>query len=231
MNRRRWALLFLCCALFVSARADFAPPPAGGIEANRQALALFLECAFQPEYGEETVQPLCRWEKEIAVWAGGQPTKEDLRTLDTFLKDLAQRVPGLPSIRRVPQDLQADIRVWFVPGYMMQYYVEGYVDGNDGFFHYENPGSKIQLARVAIASDLTEQEERNHLILEEMTGALGLPGDHLKYADSILYDRWTVTQTLSDLDWRMLNLLYSPVVHPGMIREDAKQALRDWLGV
>ena len=120
MNRRRWALLFLCCALFVSARADFAPPPAGGIEANRQALALFLECAFQPEYGEETVQPLCRWEKEIAVWAGGQPTKEDLRTLDTFLKDLAQRVPGLPSIRRVPQDLQADIRIWFVPGYMMQ---------------------------------------------------------------------------------------------------------------
>ena len=232
MKRRiRVLLLFLCCGLVSSSLAAAVYRPSGETEANRQALALFLECAFQPEYGPEEGQLLTRWEKEITVWAGGQPTREDLRTLDSFLEELGQRVPGMPAVRRVRQDLDAAVRIWFIPGYMMPYYLEGYVDGNKGFFYYESPGNRIQLARIGIACDLTEQDERNHLILEELVGALGLPGDHLKYADSILYDRWTTTQALSDVDWRMLNLLYCPAVYPGMAQEDAKQALREWLGV
>ena len=62
---------------------------------------------------------------------------------------------------------------------------------------------------------------------EELVGALGLPGDHMMYSDSILYDPWTTVQDLSDVDWRMLNLLYSPALSPGMTEEEARDALRN----
>ena len=51
------------------------------------------------------------------------------------------------------------------------------------------------------------------------------------YRDSILYDGWTTVQTLSDVDWRMLNMLYHPAVHPGMTWPAAQGALHDALGL
>ena len=134
-------------------------------------------------------------------------------------------------IRRVRKDTDALIRVWYIPEYLMGHYLEGYVDGNWGFFTCEHPKGPIVSARIAIAADAAEQPERNHLFLEELVGALGLPGDHLVYSDSILYDPWTVTQSLSDVDWRMLNLLYSPAVSVGMTESQAREALKTEMGI
>jgi hypothetical protein len=67
--------------------------------------------------------------------------------------------------------------------------------------------------------------ERDHLILEELVGALGLPGDHLKYRDSILYDGWTVTRELSEVDWQMLEILYSGELRAGMTEKEASDLL------
>ena len=199
--------------------------------AARKALELFRLCAFFPEYGSGEEEPLSRWEEEIRIWAGGAPSREDLRILDAFLAELPDKVPGLPSIRRVRQDTDANIRFWFVPEYMLQYYLEDYVDGNKGFFHYKRTGDRITSARIGIAADSTEQEDRNHLILEELVGALGLPGDHTLYTDSILYEGWTLTQSLSDVDWRMLNYLYSPAVSSGMSWSQAQKSLHQVLGL
>ena len=199
--------------------------------ASRKALEVFRLCAFYPEYGSGEEEPLSRWEEEIRIWAGGAPSREDLQGLDAFLAELPERVPGLPPVRRVRQDTGAAIRLWFVPEYMLPYYLEEYVDGNKGFFQYKRTNNRITSARIGIAADSTEQEERNHLILEELVGALGLPGDHTVYADSILYDGWTVTQSLSEVDWRMLNFLYSSAVSPGMSWSQAQQALHQALGL
>ena len=109
---------------------------------------------------------------------------------------------------------------------MMKYYLEEYVEGNWGFFRYETQRCAITSARIGIAVDLTEQEERNHLLMEELVDALGLPGDHNLRPDSILYDGWTTVQALSDLDWRMLNLLYHPALSPGMTEAQVREALR-----
>lgn len=205
--------------------------PSSEADADRKALALFCRCAFHPEYGPEEEHLLTRWDQEITVWAGGSPTSEDLRTVDSFLAELREKVAGLPEIRRVRQDSQADIRIWYVPLYMMGYYLDGYVEGNRGFFTFTHPGNRIVSARIAIATDDTSQEERNHLLLEELTGALGLPGDHLVYRDSILYDPWTVTQSLSEVDWRMLNILYSPVLSPGMSEDQAREMIKAEMGI
>lgn len=231
-NRGKAVLLFLLLMLwaaFAQADAPFRFPDEK--TASRKALELFHLCAFYPEYGPKEEQRLTRWETEIRIWAGGAPTREDLRVLDAFIGELTEKVPGLPGIRRVRQDTQSNMRIWFVPGYLLPFYIEGYVEGNWGFFHTEHPGDRIVSGRIGVAADLTEQEERTHLILEELVGALGLPGDHTLYTDSILYDRWTVTHALSEVDWRMLNMLYHPAVSPGMSWPEAQKALHDALGL
>lgn len=232
MKRIGILLVFLLSFLpaFPFSTAEPAAAATDGSALNSRAMMIFRQCAFHPEYGPAEEQPLVRWEGEIRVWAGGSATREDLSVLDAFLDELGQRVPGLPPVRRVKRDLDANVRIWFIPEYMMKFYIEGYVDGNWGFFHYESPGNVIVSARIGIAEDVTDQEERNHLILEELTGALGLPGDHMFFASSILYEGWTVTQSLSAEDWGALNILYSPVLSPGMTRAEAENALREERG-
>ena len=230
--RGKAVLLLLLWTLWsVSAGADTPFRFEDEKTASRKALELFHICAFYPEYGPKEEQTLTRWEQEIRIWVGGAPTREDLRVLDAFIAELPEKVPGLPDIRRVRQDTQSNIRIWFVPGYLLPYYIEGYVEGNWGFFHTEHPGGRILSGRIGIGADLTEQEERDHLILEELVGALGLPGDHNLYSDSILYDGWTVTSDLSEVDWRMLNMLYHPAVSPGMSWPEAQKALHEALGL
>ncbi len=217
-----WMLLFFF--LFSSASAE-AFRPSSEEDAARRATALFLQCAFYPEYAEADKGYLTRWDQEITIWTGGNPTREDLKTLDAFLAELTDRVSGLPGIRRVRQDTDAAIRIWFIPQYMMKYYLEEYVEDNWGFFQYKTRDRRIISARIGIADDSTEQEDRNHLILEELVGALGLPGDHERYTDSILYEGRSSVQSLSEVDWRMLNLLYSPLLAPGFTEEQTKAAL------
>ena len=231
-NREKVFFLFLLLTFWTAcARADTPFRFADEKTASRKALELFHLCAFYPEYGPEEEQTLTRWETEIRIWTGGAPTREDLQVLDAFIAELGEKVPGLPGIRRVRQDTQSNIRGWFVPGYLLPHYIEGYVEGNWGFFHTLHPSGRIVSGRIGIAADLTEQEDRNHLILEELVGALGLPGDHTLYTDSILYNGWTVTSSLSEVDWRMLNMLYHPAVHPGMTWPEAQRELHDALGL
>ena len=229
----RKKLSILCCLfvlLFLFPAGSLAAriwQPATEREAQRLALSLFCQCAFHPEYpGSSSPSLLNRWDQEITVWLGGNPTAEDRAFADGFLQDLNEKVPGLPGIRRVRMDSAANIRIWYVGEYMLPHYIDGYVDGNWGFFHYDYRRDRITSARIGIASDVTDQETRNHLFMEELVGALGLPGDHAIYADSILYDPWTVTQELSDVDWRMLNLLYSPALSPGMTEAQVRDALQ-----
>ncbi len=210
------------------AAAAAAPPfrPANEQQAQRQALSLFFRCAFHPEYPEDGEPArLNRWEQEITVWIGGAPTAEDRQALDGFLKELGEKVSGLPNIRRVRRDTDAAVRIWYIPAYLMPHYLEGYVDGNYGFFRCSHPHDRIVSARIGLASDAVDQETRIHLMKEELTGALGLPGDHEVYSDSILYNPWTTVQELSDVDWRMLNLLYSPSLSCGMTEEEARGVL------
>ncbi len=227
VNRKRALLLLLplLILLLSSAAGERVFRPLSEKEAESQALSLFLTCAFHPEYEEAEPDRLNRWEQEITLWVGGNPTAEDLKILDSFLAELGEKVPGLPGIRRVRRDLDAALRIWYIPQYMMRHYLEGYVEGNWGFFRYEVSRSRIVSARIGIASDVTDQEERNHLLLEELTGALGLPGDHSVYSDSILYDGWSSAQSLSEVDWRMLNLLYDPSLSPGLNEQQVREIL------
>lgn len=210
--------LLLCLVLLSSSAlaADFSAADAQA--AQTAALRLMKTCAFSAEFGG--AHSLTRWTKPLRIYVGGEPTFTDLRELNSFLTDLAVHVPMLPNVSIVENKADANITLYYVPLRDMDKYVTNYVEGNWGLFTYWRSGSEMVRAEIAIATDVTTQKARTHLMKEELVGVLGLTNDHELYEDSILYQPWTTTQELSDVDWLMLNMLYHPDVKPGMIWEE-----------
>ena len=183
-------------------------------DALRKALELFRVCALSAEYGDNRGF-LIRWEAPIRVCTDGRPAIADLRELDAFLAELSGRVPGLPPFERVCTEAEANLVIHYCALKELPERVTGYTPGNWGYFSYWYTGAVINRAIIGIAVDKCGLRERNHLMREELVGALGLTNDHEVWSDSILYQPWTTVQTLSEVDWLMLNILYSPQLKPG----------------
>ncbi len=187
-------------------------------EARTKALEAFDICALSMEYPDTGAQQghLIRWSTGIRVYIEGNPTRKDLETINEMFLNLALRVPDLPNITLISRRENSNVQFFFVPLKQLGNFLPGYVDGTWGYFHLNYQSWMIQDAQIGIATDVTDQEARNHLIQEEFTGALGLLNDHFLYSDSILYQPWTTVQHPSEVDWLMLNILYSPLLSPGM---------------
>lgn len=220
MNLKRLMLCWLLLALPFAAQAQPFTPPTE-LEKKRQSLYCFIDSAFSAEYGEQR-NALIRWNHPIRYAIKGEASPEDLQTIDTFVTFLNENIPSFPGM--VPENTgrEANLTLHFVPLSEVTTRCPGLAGGNWGGFSYRyNDDYGITWAAVAIATDVTTQAERNHLLQEELTGALGLTNDIYTYNDSILYQGWTTTQTLSPLDIQMLTHLYSPLLSPGMSAEEA----------
>lgn len=214
--------MLLCVLLLGNASAlaaeSFAASDAA--DAQRKALALMQVTAFASEYGDngktDDGHALCRWETPLRIYVDGRPNQADRKALKEFVMQLALRVPMMPNVTLVTQREDANVTIWYGPLDQMAEHVTNYPEGNWGAFRYWYTSCKITRAEIGIATDVTTQKARNHLMMEELVGILGLTNDHEVYADSIVYQPWTTTQELSEVDWLMLNMLYHPDAKPGM---------------
>lgn len=222
--KRMWALALCVGMLLVAGARAEVFCPANAREGKLLALECLMDCAFSAEYGDPN-SLLLRWEEPLYVYVEGCPTAEDERQLDDFLMELSFRVPLLPMVERVAERGRANITMAFVPEGEMARYVANYVDGNWGFVTYYYSDSVIGMAEIAIASDTTTQAERNSILREELVNCLGLGNDHYRYEDSIIYECSNEAQTLSPVDWLMLNMVYSPYTAPGMTASEVYEAL------
>lgn len=199
-------------------------------DARAKAWEVFDLCAFTAEYNSGGRDYIVRWKKPINIYVAGNPTAKDLEALDDFIMALGLRVPCMPPVARVGSQSKANVVYHFCPLAEMKSRVPGYTEGNWGYFSFSYDSYLIYKATIGIATDVTNQLERNHLIQEELIGALGLADDHWKYEDSILYQGWTTVQHPSEVDWLMLNYLYSPLIKPGDRQAQVKKALRAFYG-
>lgn len=214
MKKLLSALLSLILALSLAPAAQaevFAPKDAA--DALQTALDLCRTCAFAAEFGG--AHPLLRWEEPIRIHISGSPTQADRDAVDAFLLQLACRVPTMPNVTVVDNRANANMFIWYGPLDELSQHVTNYPEGNWGAFTYWYRSYRMVKAEIGIASDVTEQRDRNHLVMEELVGALGLTNDHDVFSDSIVYQPWTTTQELSEVDWLMLNMIYHPDVSPG----------------
>ena len=219
MNTQRTLALILLVLLLAASVPGLAAP------ADTEVQKAFATAAFSVEYGSiDSV--LRRWAAPIRYSVNGNPGEEDLETLGGFVAELAEKVQGLPDIREAASGEEANIAFYFAPLDELASLDEIYVPGNWGFFTFNYNGrQELNRGKVLIATDVTGQKDRNHLLKEEIVGLLGLTNDIDTHKDSIIYQPWTTTQDLSGLDWELLNLLYDARLEPGMDFSEAKQAL------
>lgn len=219
--------VFLATALMVAVLAGGCLP-AGRAEAATQSelQTAFYSSAFSLEYGDSSADIMRRWEGDLVFWAGGAHTQEDERGLILFLQQLYERVPGLPPVYWTPERDRANITVMYAPLSDLSHHSSAYVEGNWGFVtYYWNEAQEINYLEIVIASDVTGQEDRNHLLMEEIVNGLGLTNDIDTHADSIIYQPWTTVQRLSEFDWQLLNTLYDARLQAGMSWDEVSRAL------
>ncbi len=101
-----------------------------------------------------------------------------------------------------------------------------YIPTNYGFFRvwWDHQGA-IYKGRILVASEDITQEERSHLIREEVTQSLGLFRDSWDYPESIFYQGWTATGQFAEIDRPTIQLLYQPQLLPGMTQLEVKNLL------
>ncbi|MDI9460881.1 MAG: DUF2927 domain-containing protein [Saccharofermentanales bacterium] len=192
-------------------------------EAFDLAFSYFSEIALKSEYNDTNDNLIHKWEIPIKVEVRGTPSEEDLATLNRIISEL-NSLKVVPTISIVNSG--GNYLVYFVPLEEMGNVISGYVEDNWGFVSiYWDGNHKITDAEAAIAVDMMNQEERNHIILEEFVQGLGMLNDSYDYADSIFQQDWNVVQDLMPIDWAVIRILYHPDLYSGMSKDKAYRVL------
>jgi len=104
--------------------------------------------------------------------------------------------------------------------------IPSYVQGNMGYFSvWWNEIGAIYYASVLISSEGLSQQERSHLIREELTQSLGIIKDSNRYKDSIFFQGWTNTINYTSIDRAIISLLYDSLIKPNMTKDQVRKVL------
>lgn len=169
--------------------------------------------------GAEVVR---KWESDIRIRVNGNPTAADLQTLRSIVDEI--NAMNL-TIRMQIVDQNPNVEMYFVPEQQFSRYEPNYRPVNMGYAWVRWSNYRISSASILISTTDVNQQERSHLIREELTQAMGLLQDSYRYPDSIFYQGWTDTTAYTTLDRKVIQLLYSPMIQTGMSRAQVTAAL------
>lgn len=183
----------------------------------------FTEIALGAEFGDE-VPVIKKWEDNIRIKIDGEPTEADLQTLINIVDDLNQLINNV-KIKIVNN--KENVKITFSPESDFSNIDPNYIPTNYGFFWalWHDDNFIIYNASILVSSVDINQQERSHLIREELTQSLGLMNDSKKYKDSIFYQDWTEIEEYSDIDKTIIGLLYNENIEPGMTKNQVLEQL------
>jgi hypothetical protein len=190
---------------------------------TQEEIDYFSEIALGAEFGDD-VSVIKKWTDAIRIKIIGEPTNEDLLAINDIVSDLNEIITGL-RVKIV--DKKENITITFSPESDFSEIDSNYVPTNYGFFWalWHDDNYVIYNASILISSAGITQDERSHLIREELTQSLGLMNDSVKYEDSIFYQDWTDVTQYSDIDKAVIQLLYQKNIKAGMTKEQVLTAL------
>jgi hypothetical protein len=185
-------------------------------------LEYFFEIAFGAEYGS-TTPILHKWASDIRIKINGLPTIDDTNTLNQVINELNSLMGGI-SLSIVSDNPNTEI--YFTTMDQFPSIEPNYVPGNWGFiWTWWDSSDNINKARILISIDKPNQQERSHLIREELTQCIGLMKDSSRYQESIFYEGWTDTVSYAPIDSTIISLLYDSRLKSGMTQDQVKSAL------
>ena len=190
---------------------------------TQEEIEYFTEIALGAEFGDE-VPVIKKWNCDIRIKVNGEPTEADLQTINNIVDDMNELINGI-TIKIVGE--KENLTITFSPESDFSSIDQNYVPTNYGFFWalWHDDNFVIYDASILISSADITQQERSHLIREELTQSLGLMNDSNKYKDSIFFQEWTDVIEYSEIDRAVIKLLYLNKINPGMSKEQALNVL------
>jgi Protein of unknown function (DUF2927)/Bacterial SH3 domain len=191
---------------------------------SQEQINYFLEVALGSEFRNDHNPTIHKWNGEVRIQYFGNPTVEDLATLDSVIREVNELAQGNIQLKIVGSN--PNLTIYFVPESEFRRHEPGYVPTNYGFFmtRWDATGT-IRSANVLITSENVTQQERSHLIREELTQSLGLMRDSYKYSNSVFYQPWTDVTQYAEIDRTLIRLLYSPNIQAGMTQAQVMDSL------
>lgn len=93
------------------------------------------------------------------------------------------------------------------------------------FQYYSDSNNAIYKARILLPTTRFNQMNRNHLIREELTQALGMGNDSYLYDDSVFYQRRNFPDKYTKLDEKVIEILYREDIKLGMNKKEVLEVL------
>lgn len=167
---------------------------------------------------------LQKWEVPVCYMVHGQTTREDLDTLEGFVRWL-NTVEGFPGIRETKEAWEANLDIYFCSqGELLERMGEQFV-GMDGAVTFWYQEDAIYDAIICCRTDLS-QRLRHSVILEEVYNGLGPIQDTQLRPDSIIAADYSEPQELTEMDRLILQLLYHPDMKCGMNAAECEAVIR-----
>lgn len=190
---------------------------------TQEEIDYFTEIVLGAEFGDE-IPVIKKWTNDIRIKIVGKPTEADMQTINSIISDLNYLIGGI-KIKLV--DKKENLTITFSPENQFKAIDQNYVPTNYGFFWalWHDDNFVIYNASILVASADITQQERSHLIREELTQSLGLMNDSNKYKDSIFYQEWADVTKFSEIDRAVIKLLYLNKIKPGMSKEQILSVL------
>ena len=190
---------------------------------TQEEINYFSEIALGAEFGDE-IPVIKKWNKNIRIKIEGEPTSEDLEIINDIIVDLNELISGI-KIKFVEK--KENLTITFSPESDFGSIDQNYIPTNYGFFWalWHDDNYVIYNASILVSSADITQNERSHLIREELTQSLGLMNDSGKYIDSIFYQKWTDVTEFTEIDRAVIKLLYLKKIKPGMTKDQIIQIL------
>lgn len=184
-------------------------------------LSYFREIAFGAELGDP-VDAVRKWTSPVYYEIHGAATEGDLALLVRLVAAL-DTVEGFPGMYdAAASETQPNFQIYFMNAADIPLLDAG-AENSWGLATtwWYSATKVIHSARVAVASDVTTQEQRNAVILEETIQALGLTQDSYTYPESLFYQGETEPQWPPEIDWALVRLLYNTRIQAGMGEDEA----------
>lgn len=176
---------------------------------DRETNEYFDEIAMYSEFSDSRRMSPFRWTTDMKIYVDGEKPDYLILELNHIVTELNNLIDPI-QIRVVDQKQDANYNIFlgskteFADRYSS--IDKNKLERNWGYFElYPNSGVMyVDLERTSFNYDA-----QKHLLREELTQSLGLLNDSWKYPESIFYQGWTTTTEFSEMDKRLIDLIYN----------------------
>lgn len=219
-------ILFLClfsvCCVTYDGPIPIPEQTQNSYSYSDKEIEYFTEIALGTEYGNN-IEVVRKWDSDIRIKIKGDPNEKDIESLNQVISDINGIIGDKVYLTIV--NTNENININFVS--LSDFSICNAKPGNYGYFNCRWRNNVIYGCDICIATDDSLlQEERSHMIREELTQSLGLMRDSFKYRDSIFYEGWTQTLNYSEIDRKMIEILYLDDVWLGMSKVEVERILK-----